>query len=70
MPVIPGKINRIIGRIENGKQVFISVVYESGRIIRYYHPFYTVPESVKHYIRNAYVSIVSPDEKLYKVIKY
>ena len=62
---VAGKINRIIGTMEAGKQVFISVYYESGRIVKYYNPF-AIPEPVKHYIHNAYVYLLSPCEKLYK----
>ena len=60
------KINRIIATLENGKEVFISVVYESGRIIKYYRPLFNIPEPVKHYMRNAYVYFLNPGEKLYK----
>lgn len=66
MSGIPAKIEKVIEHLEHGKHLFITVVYQSGRITHYYHPYFTVPEPIKHFMRNAYVYTVSPEEKLFK----
>lgn len=59
------KIDRIIGTMEKGKQICISVYYLSGRIVKYFNPF-TIPEPVKHFIHNAYIYTLESGERLYK----